>query len=39
MYLGNLVDFGFEYKLKFKDEFSGFRGFLKIKLKVNLVDC
>jgi hypothetical protein len=24
---------------KFKDEFSGFRRFLKIKLKVNLVDC
>jgi hypothetical protein len=33
------VDFGFEYELKFKKEFSGFMGFLKIKLKVNLVDC
>jgi hypothetical protein len=30
------VDFGFEYEFKFKDAFSGF---LKIKLKVNLVDC
>jgi hypothetical protein len=33
------VDFGFEYEIKFKDEFSRFKGFLKIKLKVNLVDC